>query len=215
MARWAVSSGSRCLGRREGLVKDVVLADVGKQVGPQPTLIVRRSGVDLPAASGLDEAVGLDRPLGDSLQPGAGVDDVDLEVVRHGSLEDREGLVPAPRGGQGLGLAVHGLGEDLDRPGQVRVVGLDLEEGSRRGVHQGQLAGVDVLHPELLGGSLVDDAHDLGAVRVGGAAVGSEELDDVGAGEAEEQHADVGGVVGEQVLAQLLGRYVERGPPAR
>ena len=95
------------------------------------------------------------------------------------------------------------------RARELLVVALDLEQGSGGGVHEGELAGVDVLHPELLGRSLVDDPHDLGAVRVGRAAVGSEELDDVGSGEAEQQDADVGGVVGEQVLAQLLGGYVE------
>ena len=39
--------------------------------------------------------------------------------------------------------------------------------------------------------------------------VRAEELDDVGPGEAEQEDADVGGVVGQQVLAQLLGGHVE------
>ena len=93
--------------------------------------------------------------------------------------------------------------------GQIVVGGLDLEQRPGGGVHEGELARVDMLHPQLLGGSLVDDAHDLGAVGVGRATIRAEELDDVGTGEAEQQRADVRGVVGEQVLAQLLGRYVE------
>ena len=109
--------------------------------------------------------------------PGARVDDLAPRAGGAGPpASGRSGWFHAGSSGWPPGVADHRLGQHVDRGGEV-LVGLDVVQRDRGGVDQRQLGRVDVLHPELLGRAVVDDAHDLGLVRVHAAvAVGPEEL---------------------------------------